>query len=140
MKNIIFISLIMLSGSAIAESFKSEKEIQQFTNALMSKILKEDFKKAFDSAKPYWPIPEVEVDGAVNQINTQWPVVQQRYGKSVSTELVKKERIGKSFLRYFYLHKFERHAIYWKIGLYKPKNEWAINTITFGDELNTLYE
>lgn len=140
MKNIIFIILIVLSTSINAESFKSEKEIQGFTKSLMSKILKEDFKKAFDSAKPYWPIPVVEIDGIVNQINTQWPIVNQRFGKAVGAELVKKERIGKSFLRYYYLHKFEKHAVYWKIDLYKPKIGWKINSISFGDELDSLYK
>ena len=140
MKHLIFILLVTFSGTSIADGFDNEKEIRQFTDKLMSYIIKEDFKKAFETAKPYWPIPVVEIDGIVNQINTQWPIVNQRFGKAIGTEHVKDERIGKSFLRYYYLHKFEKHSIYWKIDLYKPKNKWKINTILFSDELNSLYE
>lgn len=139
-----FISLIILSFiifiNANAAGFKTEKETKFFSNQLVSQFIKDDFKNALNKAKPYWPIPAVEIDGMLNKINQQWPMVKQRFGSTTSMELVQTKRIGISFIRYIYLHKFENHAIYWQLDYYKPINEWKINQITFLDTLNTLYE
>jgi len=138
------LSLIILSLAftinANASGFKTEQETKSFSNQLVSLFILYDFKKALNKAKPYWPIPEVEIDGMLNKINQQWPLVKQRFGVTTGKELVQTKKIGKTFIRYIYLHKFENHAIYWQIDYYKPKNEWKINQITFLDTLNTLYE
>jgi len=137
-----FITLLILiaSTSASAKGFKTENETKIFSNKLVTQFVNNDFDNALNSAKPYWPIPAVEIDGMVNQIKQQWPLVKQRFGKATGKELVQTKRIGKSFIRYIYLHKFENHSIYWQIDFYKPKNEWKINTLVFLDTLNALYE
>jgi len=140
MRNITLILLLIYSGLASTAGFEAEKGTRKFTDELVNQIFKEKFQIAFNSAKPYWPIPVVEIDGIVNQINQQWPIVRQRFGNGVGTEFIGKEGIGNSFLRYYYLHKFENHAIYWRIDFYKPHKEWKINTIVFLDSLDVLYE
>ena len=140
MKSIILITCFFYSVLVSASEFKSEKDIRAFTDNMMNQIVKEKFNTAFNSAKPYWPMPAVEIDGIVNKINHQWPIVNQRFGKAIGKEFVKEERIGKSFLRYYYLHKFTKHAIYWRIDFYKPKSTWKINSIIFLDTLDALYD
>ena len=134
------IVFLALSRAATANGFQTEEGARKYTDSLLKLIAQEDFQKAFDTAKPYWPLPTVEIDGLVNTIKQQWPIVNQRFGNSISTELIKTERIGKSFIRYYYLHKFENHALYWKIDYYKPRSLWKINNILFADDLNSLYE
>ena len=140
MKNIILFTLLILSNTVTASDFKSEKDTRKFADSFMSYIVKEKINKAFAIAKPNWPIPAVEIDGLVNTIHQQWPVISNRFGKSIESEFIREERIGKSFLRYFYLHKFTNHAIYWRIDFYKPNKNWKINSIVFQDKLNILYE
>ena len=105
----------------------------------MQHFLKAEFVEGLDMAKAYWPLPPVEIDGLANKINTQWGLVQQRFGRPTGIEFIQEERLGKSFVRFYYLHKFENHAIYWKFTYYKPKNEWKINGITFQDNLEFLF-
>jgi hypothetical protein len=140
MKQFIGVIFLLYSGLAYSEGFKSEKELRQFSDSLIDQMVSENFENGFDSAKAYWPIPTVEIDGIVNQIKQQWPLVQQRFGAAVGKEFVKEERIGQSFIRYYYLHKFNKHSIYWKISFYKANKEWKINTLTFHDNLDALYE
>ncbi|MCK5707529.1 MAG: hypothetical protein KAI43_07725 [Candidatus Aureabacteria bacterium] len=141
MKKIIFLFiLIMLSNTAFAGGFKTDQDCRAFSDKLMDYFINAKFQDGLNSAKPFWPLPEVEVDSLANQIKQQWPIVDQRFGKSVSKEFVSEERIGKSFLRYYYLHKFENHSIYWRIDFYKPHAEWIINSIIFRDDLDFLFE
>ncbi|WP_054694382.1 hypothetical protein [Geotalea toluenoxydans] len=82
----------------------------------------------------------MEIDGLANQIATQWPVVQQRFGKATGKEFVREESIGKSFVRYYYLHKFENHSLLWRFTFYKPLNTWKINGIQYIDDFDYLFE
>ncbi len=75
-----------------------------------------------------------------DQIHSQWAIVQDRFGKPIGIELVKREKISDSFLRYYYLLKFEKHAISWRFTYYNAKNGWQINSITFQDEVDILFE
>jgi len=137
-----FSTLLLLLSSVIifADGFKEEAQMRSFADTFMDNIINKEFKKGFDSAKPYWPLPTVEIDSLVNQIKQQWPMIDQRFGKVVGKEFIKEERIGKSFIRYIYLHKFTNHALYWRINFYKPNDEWKINSIIYLDSLDALYE
>ena len=140
MKNIVVVAMLMFASSVLAEGFKSEQQTRDFADKLMDQFIAKKFKEGLDSAKPYWPIPEVEIDGLANQISQQWPIVDQRFGQAIDKEFISEKRIGKSFLRYYYLHKFQNHSIYWQIDFYKPRDEWKINSIIFLDSLEALFE
>ena len=135
----IIVLMIIVAQSASAASLNDISGTKSLSNKIMQHFLKAEFVKGLDIAKAYWPLPPVEIDGLANQINTQWSVVQQRFGKPTGMEFIKEERLGKSFVRFYYLHKFENHAIYWRFTYYKPKKEWKINGITFQDNLDFLF-
>ncbi|MFZ5797704.1 MAG: hypothetical protein ACYCYR_16110 [Desulfobulbaceae bacterium] len=139
-KIVLLLSVLLLAKSALAGGFTTKDECRAFADKLMDHFVAADFQEGLNSAKPYWPIPEVEIDGMRNQISQQWPVVDQRFGKAVGKEFIDETRIGQSFLRYRYLHKFEKHALYWQFDFYKPHGEWVINKITFYDDLDSLFE
>jgi len=140
MKKIVTILCVLGAGLLFADGFKDESQMRAFSDKFMDNMIQKEFKKGFDSAKLYWPLPTVEIDSLVNQIEQQWPIIDQRFGKVVGREFVKEEKIGQSFMRYYYLHKFNNHAMYWRIGFYKAKDEWKINSINYLDSLDNLYE
>ena len=140
MKYFILSIFILLSSSIYADSFKDESEMEEYLEKFIQLMYEEKFKEGFDGAKAYWPIPEVEIDGIVNGIDQQWPLVRQRFGAPIGTEYIKTEKAGSSLIAYYYLHKFDKHAVFWKIDFYRPKEDWFINTIIFSDNLSVLYE
>ena len=139
MKTWLIILTLIAAQTVSADTLKKPQETKTLSNRIMQHFLKEEFVKGLDLAKEHWPLPPVEIDGLANKIKTQWAIVQQRFGKPTGMELVKEEKISNSFIRYYYLHKFEKHAIYWEFVFYKPKNKWVINGIVFKDDLNLLF-
>ena len=139
MRTWIIVVMLIVAQSVSANTLKDIPETELLSNKIMQHFIKAEFVKGLDLAKAHWPLPPVEIDGLANQINTQWSVVQQRFGKPTGMELIKEERLGKSFVRFYYLHKFENHAIYWRFTYYKPNNVWKINGITFKDDLDLLF-
>jgi hypothetical protein len=138
--------LIVLSSSAVAQeastlkTLASAAETRKLTEHAMGLVKQEKFAEAYASVKPFWPLPAIEIDGMANQMNTQWPMVQQRFGKSLDTEFVNQQKVGESFIRYTYLQKFERHAIRWTFVFYKPKDQWIVNAVSWDDGVNELFE
>jgi hypothetical protein len=140
MKNILIGFLFLVSGVASATGLDSPKDTRALSDKIIGHFVKTEFQEGLNIAKQYWPLPEVEIDGLANKISTQWPIVDQRFGKPTGYEFIKEEKIGHSFVRYYYLHKFQNHAIYWRLTFYKPVDTWVVNGITFLDSLDQLFE
>jgi len=139
MRALIIVLVLILAQPVSAAALKEVSATKSLTNNIMQHFVREEFIKGLDIAKAHWPLPPVEIDGLANQIKTQWSIVRQRFGKPAGIELIKEEGIGTSFVRFYYLHKFENHAIYWRFTFYKPKKIWKINGITFKDDLDFLF-
>lgn len=123
-----------------AAALKNPQETLQLADNVMVHFARAEFHKGLALAKPYWPMPEAEIDGLEASILKQWPIVDSRFGQATGWEFVKEERIGSSFVRYYYLHKFQNHALYWQFSFYKPIRDWVVNGITFKDDVDILYE
>lgn len=141
MKSRIVMALLLfcISSAGVAEGLSSIENARKVADEAMNKFGREEFKPGYDSLKPYWPLPMVEIDNLINQTKTQWPLVQQRFGESLGTEFVKEEKGGDSFVRFTYLQKFDNHAVRWLFVFYKPKEEWLINGVTFDDQIGKLF-
>jgi len=107
---------------------------------MINHFVKREYQKGIAIAKPFWPTTKVGTDTLSNQVISKWPILEQNYGKATGQEFIREDKIGNSFIRYYYLHKFQNHSIYWQITFYKPLKEWKINTVTFKDSLEPLYK
>ena len=139
MKAWLFLILLSVTTSVNSATLSTPDEAKSFSFKVMNLFLNEKFDEGLNISKTYWPLPPVEIDSLANTIKQQWPIVKQRFGKSTGVELVKKEKIGKSFIKFYFLHKFENHALYWTFSFYKPKKTWKINSITYKDDLEILF-
>ena len=114
MKLIFGIMLLVVGFNSFANTLKTYADTRELSDKMVEHFIKKEFQKGINIAKPYWPLAPVELDNLVNQVNTQWPIIDQRFGTAISSDFVRKEVIGSSFVRYYYLHKFQKHAIYWQ--------------------------
>ena len=141
MKKIIALLVLLYPCAVFSQGeLKSFKETRNLSDRIVGHFIKEEFQEGLGLAKAFWPLPPVEIDGLANQIATQWPMVNNRFGRPTGMEFLKEERLGKSFVRYYYLHRFENHAIYWRVTFYKPLDSWRVNGIQFLDNLDPLFE
>ncbi len=134
------LSFFSLTGIAHAKELKNQIDTKALADKMVDHFIKKEFTEGMAVAKPHWPLPQIELDNLIKTIEKQWPIVDQRFGQAVGQEMVDKQKIGDSFLRYYYLHKFKNHAIYWKITFYKPDDNWLVNGVSFKDNLDILYK
>ena len=136
----LFLSSLAMSQVVSAKDLSSTSDTKAIADKMVNHFIKKEFTEGMTVAKPYWPLPEVELDNLIKKIEMQWPIIDKRFGQAVGSELVKEQNIGDSFIRYYYLHKFQKHSIYWKITFYKPENKWVVNGVSFKDNLDILYK
>lgn len=134
------ICLLAFPASLFAESVATVAEARKVADKAVGLFKEEKFVEGYEFLKPYWPLPPVEIDSLANQTNTQWPVVRQRFGKSLATEFVTEKKVGTSFIQYIYLQKFQRHAIRWVFVFYRPADRWLINSVSFDDGISVMFE
>lgn len=136
----LLLMLFTLLTPVNAKTLDTVVDNERLANTMMGHFIKKEFKEGMSAAKPHWPLPEIELDNLIKKIETQWPVLDKRFGDAVGYELAHQEKIGNSFIRYYFLHKFKNHAIYWRIGFYKPEKYWVVNGVSFRDNLDILYK
>ncbi|MET0091337.1 MAG: hypothetical protein ABW068_15190 [Candidatus Thiodiazotropha sp.] len=131
---------LLIAPCANADSFGSLKEARSVFEQAMKAFQSEQITEGYGILKPYWPMPGVELENLANTTNTQWPMVKQRFGTSIGTEFILEEKAGNSLARFIYLQKFEHHAIRWIFRLYKPRDKWVINGVSFDDQIEQLFQ
>jgi len=134
------VSILFMTSIAYADSFNNKEDIDNFIKEIIPNLINNNDKKVFNELKPYWPIPEVEIDSLVNQLDLQEPMIAKRFGKSLSMEFIKSESIGNSLYKITYLRKYEAHAMRWVFLFYKPSDIWYVNSVSTDDKLLELYE
>ena len=109
------------------------------SDQLMERFVKKEFQEGLDLAKPFYPSPAVELDSFANDINREWPSIDQRYGKILGSEYIRYEKIGNSFIRHIYLQKFEKHAMAWEIKFYRSGKNWTFNGADYTSNIDFLF-
>jgi hypothetical protein len=90
--------------------------------------------------KPYLIVPEHEYFALIDQMKMQQPIIDQRFGKTISVEVAAIEEVGESLMLVLFLQKFEKHVLRWKFYFYKPRNEWVLNTFMFDDTIQSMFQ
>lgn len=139
-----FMVMVVLSLTLLALDVPKKIEYvdnpKDITEQIMYHFVKSNYKEGLEIAKKYWVLPDREIDNLGRQIDRQADLIYKRFGKSLSHEFIKTQKVGRSFIRYYFLQKFENHAIYWEFTFYRPKAMWQINEIEFKDDFDMLFE
>lgn len=132
--------LLFVSSATYADTLKDQKEIESLAKSVMDLVAKGKIEEGIRLTKPYLTIPDHEVDGMINAYKMQAPAIEQRFGKTIGTELVTIEKSGDSLILVMYMQKFEKHAMRWKFYFYKPKNTWILNTFNTDDKIQLMFQ
>lgn len=135
----VYTILLQFSSNIFCAPLRSEEEAKKIANNMMNLVAEEQYNEAFSSVKGYWPIPEEEVTNLAILTKNQLLSTKGRFGDVIETEFIRSDKIGKSYIRYIYIQKFEKHATRWQIVFYKPKESWLVNSVIWDDQTHELF-
>ena len=124
---------------AEGEFFDTKAGAKKGCEEFMEKIAVGDIEKAFDTIRPYFPIPESEFSTLKMQTIKQRGLIGPRFGESLGCELIKEEAVNEVIVRYTFIEKFEIHVLRWVFTLYKPNDKWLINSLVWDDEIDAFF-
>ena len=137
----ILFTLILVLGSGFlnADTLKDKAAAKALAASVMDLVGKGKTTEGLTLTKPYLIIPEHEFDGILNSLKLQAPVIEQRFGKTLSSELFSIEEVGESLMLVMYIQKFEKHLMRWKFYFYKPNDSWVLNTFGTDDKIALMF-
>ena len=139
-----FLSLILIStlisSNALADTLSSKNEAKELANRVMIAIGKGNMEAGIKLTKPYLIVPEHEYLALVDKMKMQEPVINQRFGETISVEVAAIEEVGESLMLVLYLQKFDKHVLRWKFYFYKPRDGWVLNTFMFDDQIRSMFQ
>ena len=139
MKHIAILIFLMISQLSFAETLTSLEGTKSKCSEAAKKFGEGKIKESFALLKPYWPIPDQEVENLIYQSETQLKTVKERFGGIIGSDFAKTETAGDSFAKYTYVIKFEKHAVRYICVFYKPREAWFVNMITWDDSIQLLF-
>ena len=141
MKIVLALMLCVFSSASFAvESLSDEKAVSALTEKVSAKLAKGEYRQAIELMRPYWPMPQAEIQNLSYQTESQLGMVSTRFGAVVGAELVADEKVGKSLIKHTLILKFENHAVRWFIVYYKPKSGWQIDAVVWDDKLHEVFK
>ena len=132
---LVIIALVFMSSASHALDLADTEATRKLSDNAATLIGEGKLKEAYETLKPYWAIPDHEVDAIIYQTETQRGPIATRFGKSLSIEHIKTESIGDVFVRHIYLERFEKHALAWIFMYYRPKDRWLVNAVIYSPEI-----
>ncbi len=135
-----FFFLAFFSVTASADTLKSDTEAKQLAEQVMVQVAKENIADAFKLMKPYAIIPATEIDSVALQSKAQRDRLGTRYGKSIGYEYIGEKRVGESLLRLTYIEKTTKHAMPWVFYFYKSPSGWVMNSFSWNDTVDVVFQ
>ena len=76
--------------------------------------------------------------GEFQRLRTQTESALSVYRPLLGHELIHEESFGSAIVRLVYVLKSEQHPMTWELFFYRPKKQWLISSVTFGDKFQQL--
>ncbi len=98
------------------------------------------YKEAFTQIRPYFPVSQARVDKIESETTEQLGMAELQFGKALDHSFVSADQVQGTVLRFRFLQRFDRDAIFWEFVFYRPQNVWLINALGFDDEIRDLFK
>jgi hypothetical protein len=122
-----------------ADTLKSETEVRQLADKVMTAAGKGQTDDAYAAMTPYTLTDVNTLDRARLSARTSRMQLEQTIGGSVGYEFIRSEKVGESLLKLVYIEKAEKQAIPWQFIFYKTGSGWALSNFSNGDNINSLF-
>ena len=134
-KTAITLTLIIMSMGLFAQDqfLTNENDTREVSLKVVSLFSDNKISKSFDQLRPYWPLPQNEIESLEEKTIKYLNLIEERFGKPIGTFKVKNETISDFAIRETYLIRYENTAIRLIFTYYKNNNGWIVNGFKWDD-------
>lgn len=141
------LALVVQAGSplkpmAIAkDQFPDVSGLQRIADAAMKRVKESDLHGAIaivqETASRKLPAEAAaaQIDNAVRQMSKQRDLLEGLGQPIGEVEFLGRDLVGKSYVVFNYLEKFEGKALAWRLAFYRARDEWTIAGFEWNQDL-----
>ena len=129
----------VFSSYANSKDLITKDDVKEFTKDVIEIVANGEPVKALEKFRPYIAVAESEFQVSIEQLQMQQPMIDQRFGKTISAELIEFEEKGDSLMLAIFIQKFEKHIMRWRLYFYKPNERWLLNTYLTDDKIQGMF-
>ena len=137
---ILIVTLLSLTSIAQDKFLKSETETQELSQKIVLLFSQNKISESFKQLKPYWPMPENEIESLEEKTLKYLNLIEERFGKPIGTLKVKNETISDIAIRETYLIRYENTAIRVIFTYYRNENGWIVNAFKWDDSFTEEFK
>ena len=132
MKHTLALRLLTLAmpafGAVGLPSLDASKALANQSTLLLAQ---EKFDGGFQVLKRHWPLPAAELQLVIRQTTADWPRLRQRHGKTQGITYLGEQQLSPTFVRYSYLHRFEKGSGQWQFTFQQYQGTWLVDGVVF---------
>jgi hypothetical protein len=106
----------------------------------MKSLVAGNDRATLELLRPKLPISKEEFDATRDRTIEKRAALTTRFGKIVGYQLVQEERVSDVLVRLTYIEKRTKHLLRWQFVFYRPEMEWQLNSFSWDDNINALFE
>ena len=142
-KNIIAVALLGISFARIEAQDKfmnSSNEAKDVSQRVTQLFKENNAHEAIAIIKPYWPLPQNEIDGLEEKTIMSLNLISARFGKAEGIIKINEEAIKDFAMRETYFVKYQNTAIRLIFVYYKNEKGWILNSFKWDDNFTQEFK
>jgi hypothetical protein len=129
---------LLVAGPAMCADLLTTAQAKELAANVMKLVVADRAADAITSLKPYWPLPDSELEMLSLKIKSQYETINGRFGAAVGYEFVRERQVGDFLYEVTFVEKRQKHALPWRFIYYKSSKVWLINAVSFSDKIAEL--
>jgi hypothetical protein len=133
-------SLTIVAASAQQQYLKNADDARDLSKKASELFKENKISDLIKVLKPYWPLPQNEMDNVEEKTIKTLNMVEERFGKSESVIKIKEETIKDFAIREVYFVKYKNTAIRLMFSYYKDDAGWMVNGFKWDDKFDEEFK
>lgn len=132
--------IVSLQSEAQIQSLGTLEEVHAQADSSVQLMIAGNYDRAFSRLKPFWPLSPYQIDGLKQTTATQFPMLEETFGKMVGYEFIKSESVGSFGHAEHFLIKYEKNALRLYMIYYNNGKGWMVNSLQWDDRWDLYFD
>lgn len=141
MKTILPLLFLFLTFNLSAQAGLQDKvAVAKHADQVMQLFGTSQFDEAFEALRPYYPVSEIDYQNIKVKTAQNLQQAEQGYGKITGEVFIKEQNLKDIAIRRYYVVKLETILLKFSLVYYKGKDGWIVNSFSWNNEFEILFD
>ena len=141
---IIALSLVLVFSVGVGAQqnkyLENQAQCLKLSADFLSILTTGQIERAFSNIRPYFYIPDKEIEELTSNTKGQLEATRERFGDMLGYQLIRDQEVADTVAKYTFIVRHEFTATRWFFTFYKPEEEkWLLNSLSWDDMVEEIF-